>query len=58
VKDPVHYNHKGTDVRKLSVLAFQKLWNRNNPNAKIGEDSLYGAGTEAALLKSPANGWH
>jgi len=39
------------------VLAFQKLWNRNNPGDKIGEDGAYGPQTEARLKKSPATGF-
>jgi hypothetical protein len=39
----------GVDVRTLSVLAFQKLWNLNNAN-KLKEDGAYGPATEAALL--------
>ena len=37
--------------------AFQKLWNKNNPNDKITEDGIYGPNTEARLLKSPVDGF-
>lgn len=58
--DPVHYDFtgKGTvDIRGLSVQAFQRLWNRNHPDDKIGEDGKYGDDTEKRLGKSPANGF-
>lgn len=58
--DPVHYdyvgagavNHKGDDV-----LAFQKLWNANNPNDMIAEDGAYGPETESRLRMAPADGF-
>ncbi len=37
-------------MRQLSVLAFQKLWNLNNPNNKLTEDGAYGPNTENAIL--------
>mmetsp|Transcript_37905 Transcript_37905/g.74571 ORF Transcript_37905/g.74571 Transcript_37905/m.74571 type:complete len:682 (-) Transcript_37905:289-2334(-) len=56
--DPVHFDYlAAVDVRSLSVKAFQRLWNVNNPGDKIGEDGQYGAATESRLLKSPANGF-
>jgi len=39
------------------LLAFQKLWNKNNPNNKIAEDGIYGSETEKAFYNSPCNGW-
>lgn len=56
--DVVHFDHTSTaDLRGRDVLAFQKLWNRNNPADKIGEDGAYGPQTEARLKKSPATGF-
>lgn len=58
--DPVHYDYEGSgaiDKRGLDVKAFQRLWNRNNPNDRIGEDGAYGPQTEARLKKSPAGGF-
>lgn len=58
--DPVHYDFtgKGTvDIRGLSVQAFQRLWNRNHPEDKIGEDGKYGDDTEKRLARAPANGF-
>jgi uncharacterized protein (TIGR03382 family) len=56
--DPVHFDHLASpDIRGRDVLAFQKLWNRNNPNDKIAEDGDYGPQTEARLRTSPAEGF-
>lgn len=58
--DPVHYDYKGggtVSLSGLSVLAFQRLWNRNNPNDKIAEDGDYGPATETKLMKSPVGGF-
>ena len=58
--DPVHFDYSGSgtiEIRPSSVKAFQKLWNKNNPNDKITEDGIYGPNTEARLLKSPADGF-
>lgn len=58
--DPVHYDFIGggtVDLRGLSVKAFQKLWNRNNPGDLIAEDGAYGPATETRLAKSPSGGF-
>ena len=58
--DPVHYDFTGggtVDLRGISVKAFQRLWNRNNPTDKIAEDGDYGPGTAARLAKSPSGGF-
>ena len=58
--DPVHYDFKGSGtvtLKGLSIKAFQRLWNKNNPNDKIAEDGQYGPNTEARLAKSPAGGF-
>lgn len=57
--DPVHFDYTagGMDIRSLSVLAFQKLWNRNNPNDTIAEDGAYGPQTEGKLKLAPSNGF-
>jgi MYXO-CTERM domain-containing protein len=58
--DPVHFDYVGggtVDLRSESVLAFQRLWNANNPNDKLAEDGAYGATTEAKLVASPATGF-
>ena len=58
--DPVHFDYVGAgakDHRGLDVLAFQRLWNRNNPNDKISEDGDWGPNTEARMKKAPASGF-
>ncbi|MBX3226421.1 MAG: M15 family metallopeptidase [Labilithrix sp.] len=58
--DPVHFDFGGkgaVDLRGLSVEAFQRLWNRNHPEDKIGEDGDYGVETEKRLARAPANGF-
>ncbi len=56
--DPVHFDHTSSpDNRGQDVLAFQKLWNLNNPNDQIAEDGAYGPQTEARFKKSSATGF-
>ncbi len=57
--DPVHFDYVqgGVDLRGLSVLAFQRLWNRNNPKDRISEDGGYGAQTAARIARSPGEGF-
>jgi MYXO-CTERM domain-containing protein len=58
--DAVHFDYTGggtVDLRGLSVKAFQRLWNRNNPTDTIAEDGAYGPATEARLAKSPVGGF-
>jgi hypothetical protein len=56
--DPVHFDHFGSaDIRGKDVLAFQRLWNRNNPGDKIAEDGAYGPQTESRLRQSPSTGF-
>lgn len=56
-RDPVHFDCPGSDGRSDAVLAFQKLWNINNPGERILEDGVYGPMTESALGRSPAAGF-
>ena len=57
-RDPVHFDFKtGTDLRGLSVRAFQRLWNLNNPGDTISVDGDYGPQTEGAMKRSPVNGF-
>ena len=59
-KDPPHFDYVrgGTrDIRSLAVLAFQKLWNKNNLSDRIAEDSIYGRQVEARLNKAPIEGF-
>ena len=58
--DPVHYDYVGAgavDLRGLTVKAFQRIWNRNNPTDKITEDGSYGPATESRLAKAPIGGF-
>jgi MYXO-CTERM domain-containing protein len=58
--DRVHYDYRGPgaiDLRGTSVLAFQRLWNINEPSDPIDEDGVYGAMTEARLARAPAGGF-
>ncbi|MEZ4227143.1 MAG: thrombospondin type 3 repeat-containing protein [Polyangiaceae bacterium] len=58
--DTVHFDYVGGGAKNLKgtdVLAFQMLWNLNNPGDKIGEDGDYGPQTEDRLKKSPADGF-
>lgn len=58
--DRFHFDYVGAgsvNLRGQDVLAFQRLWNRNNPADKIGEDGDFGPQTEARLKKSPASGF-
>jgi len=58
--DKVHFDYRGAgavDLRATSVLAFQRLWNLNNPGDPILTDGAYGPMTEARLAKAPAGGF-
>jgi len=58
--DPVHFDYEGEgriDIGGLSVLAFQRLWNRNHPEDRIDEDGDYGPATEERLTKAPVGGF-
>lgn len=43
--------YAGSDIRELSVRAFQRLWNQNHPNEQLKEDGIYGPATEKAILE-------
>jgi uncharacterized protein (TIGR03382 family) len=55
--DPVHYEAPGDDLRSLSVRAFQRLWNANNPGDRIAEDGVMGPMTMSRLERAPAEGF-
>jgi len=57
--DPVHFDYVGggTDMRNISVEAFQRLWNHNNPDTQISVDGLYGPQTAGAIGAAPADGF-
>jgi len=57
-RDVVHYDFfSGQDLRPLAVLAFQKLWNRNNPDDRISEDGSWGPQTADRVGRSPLEGF-
>ncbi|MDB9513036.1 peptidoglycan-binding protein [Kamptonema animale CS-326] len=59
-RDPAHFDFVGRgtiDLAEINVLAFQRLWNQNNPNDIIDEDGDYGQETERRLADSPAEGF-
>ena len=59
-RDPVHFDYVGggtKDIRSLAILAFQKLWNKNNPQDRILEDGIYGPQVQRCLNQSPINGF-
>jgi hypothetical protein len=58
--DPVHFEIEGNqafDIGKLSIKAFQQLWNQNYPEEKISENGIYDAETQEKLNKTPADGF-
>jgi len=58
--DKVHFDYKGrgaTSQNKADVLAFQRLWNRNNPKDAIPADGRYSPVTEERLKKAPPDGF-
>lgn len=58
--DPVHFDYIGgdtIDIRDTAVLAFQQLWNENNPDDQILADGIFGFETEARLNDSPVDGF-
>lgn len=56
-RDPVHFDCPGSDRRGQAIMAFQKLWNLNNPGDRIDEDGVYGPQTESRLARTPAGGF-
>lgn len=48
---------ESTELQSLSVLAFERLWNRNHPEAPIVEDGVYDEATKAALGETPVEGF-
>lgn len=55
--DVVHFDYLSSpNVAAKSILAFQKLWNKNNSN-KLAEDSQWGPATQNAMANSPVSGF-
>jgi hypothetical protein len=56
--DPVHFDYSNVaDIASQNLLAFQRIYNRNNPSSQISEDGQYGPQTENALYYAPCDGW-
>jgi 3D (Asp-Asp-Asp) domain-containing protein len=58
--DKPHFDYVGAGAvsyKGVDVEAFQRLWNRNNPNDIIDEDGAWGPATEARMKKAPASGF-
>ncbi|NEO74060.1 M15 family metallopeptidase [Moorena sp. SIO3H5] len=58
--DAPHFDYVGSntiDIRANSILAFQQLWNLNNPTDRIEENGSYDAETEQRLNNSPVDGF-
>ncbi len=59
-RDQVHFDYRGrgaVDLRRLSVRAFQRLWNRNHPHDRIREHGRMDAATARRLARAPADGF-
>jgi N-acetylmuramoyl-L-alanine amidase len=58
--DPVHFDYvSAVDIRRASILAFQKLWNMGNPKSNpLAEDGIMGDKTMKALSNSPCDGFY
>ncbi|MBD1924315.1 N-acetylmuramoyl-L-alanine amidase [Microcoleus sp. FACHB-831] len=58
--DPAHYDFVAAgrkDLGSIGVKAFQRLWNKNNPNDPIAEDGDFGPATRTRLENSPVDGF-
>lgn len=57
--DPVHFSSdRGRDdIGDLGVKAFQRLWNRHNPNDQMTVDGDFGAQSIVRMNKSPIDGF-
>lgn len=59
-RDKPHFTYRGTgtqDIRNNAVKAFQRLWNKNNPDDKIAEDGVYGNITLARINQTSVKGF-
>jgi len=57
--DPMHFDYTGggEDLAYYQTLAFQKLWNKHNPNNRLTEDGGWGPTTANRVAESPADGF-
>ncbi len=57
-KDVPHHTFQGgRDVRRLSVKAFQMLWNNAHPNDRIKVNGVYDKATARRINKAPLEGF-
>lgn len=55
--DVYHFDHFGSPaLGGRSVLAFQRLWNKNNA-AKLAEDGIWGPASASAMSRTPTTGF-
>lgn len=58
--DKPHFTYVGggtKGIRNNAIKAFQRLWNKNNPDDKILEDGIYGNNTEARINRTSVKGF-
>ena len=56
--DVVHFDHLASpNIASKSVLAFQRLWNKNHSTGRLAEDGQWGPNTEAAVAAAPVTGF-
>lgn len=60
-RDPPHFDYVGAgadrSTRANSLIAFQTIWNLNNPTDTIADDGIWGPTTRARMEKTPCQGW-
>lgn len=55
--DTVHFDHfASSNQASKSVLAFQRLWNKNH-SSKLAEDGVWGPASNNAMASSPTSGF-
>lgn len=57
--DPMHFDYVdgGANLAYYQNLAFQRLWNKHNPDVRLTEDGEWGDKTAACVGRSPAEGF-
>lgn len=51
------FRAESAELQRLSITAFERLWNRNNPDDRIPEDGVYDEATKARLGQAPVEGF-
>jgi len=52
-----YFEVPGGNLRKLSVQAFQSLWNANHPEDRIAEDGVAATQTLSRIARAPSEGF-